>query len=268
MNAERMIFTKLAKYYDLLYRSRNIVHDINLLEHMFKEFTKLKIRNILDLGCGTGDHALELARRGYRVIGLDISREMIHIANTKKNLNNVMNVEFRVHDIRNFNLGKKFDVVIALYGVISYLVTSEDIVSTLRNVRRHLVNDGLFIFDFWHLSGQIKHYKPFSIWKYEINENEIITKLELMSIDITKCVMKIAYEVHHLSQGIPIDSVFEEHELRLFTMPEITRYLDRADLKILKTFKVHASKYTLEKPDKNTCQILCITKPKTRNKHN
>ena len=261
------IFTKLAKYYDIFYGSRNIEHDIDFLEHIFREFTKLRIRDVLDLGCGTGDHALELAKRGYRVIGLDISREMIRIANIKKELSNVINVEFRVHDIRDFDLGRKFDAIIALYGVISYLVTNKDIVSVLRNVRRHLVNDGLFIFDFWHLPGQIKHYKPFSIWKYEVDENEVVAKLELMSIDITRCVIKIAYEVQHLSQGIPIDSVFEEHELRLLTIPEIAHYLDEADLRILNMFKVHASKYTLEKPDKNTCQILCITKPKTRSKH-
>lgn len=267
MNLSTAIFTKLAKYYDVFYGSRDIVRDINFIEYIFRKYTKLRIKNILDLGCGTGEYTLELAKRGYRVIGIDISREMIHVANTKKELNNVINVEFKVHDIRDFNLGMEFDAIIALYNVISYLITDTDIISALRNVRKHLVDNGLFIFDFLHLPGQMKHYKPFSIWKYKIEENEIVSKLELTSIDIAKCVMKIMYEIQHLRWGIPIDSILEEHELRLFTIPEMIHYLKETNFRILKMSKIYASRYTLEKPDESTCQILCITKPKISNEH-
>jgi 2-polyprenyl-3-methyl-5-hydroxy-6-metoxy-1,4-benzoquinol methylase len=64
------IFNKFGEYYDLTYReTMDYKKDCDILESIFKGF-KMKQKSILDLGCGTGSHALILARRGYSVAGI------------------------------------------------------------------------------------------------------------------------------------------------------------------------------------------------------
>ena len=70
---------KYARYYDLFNQGKDYNKECDFLEEIFKKFGD-KIQTILDLGCGTGLHALELSKRRYTLTGLDLSEEMIKIA--------------------------------------------------------------------------------------------------------------------------------------------------------------------------------------------
>ena len=75
----------------------------------------------MDIGCGTGRHDILLAEKGYDVTGVDMSEEMLTVANARlsdlksKNLN----VKFYQGDVRNIKLSAKFDTVISLFHVIN-----------------------------------------------------------------------------------------------------------------------------------------------------
>ena len=141
------VFGDYANYYDTLYREKDYEKDCDFLEQILEELSSEPISRILDLGCGTGGHALPLARRGYDVTGVDRSEQMLAIARAKAVQAN-LSVEFRQGDIRNLELGQTFDAVISMFAVMSYQTTNDDIMSAFHTAKRHLEPGGLFVFDY------------------------------------------------------------------------------------------------------------------------
>jgi len=82
--------------------------EYDVLERVFAEHSCETVRSILDVGCGTGSHALILSKRGYSVTGIDISKVMIEKANMKAEREKV-EVDFFIQDMRNLNLDREFD---------------------------------------------------------------------------------------------------------------------------------------------------------------
>ena len=114
--ANSNIFGELyANTYDVIYSSKNYVQECDLLEQLFKN--KISVDSVLDLGCGTGGHAAELSMRGYQIVGLDQSMQMIKIAQDK----NLPNCDFRQGDICTFDINQTFDAVYLMFNVIGYL---------------------------------------------------------------------------------------------------------------------------------------------------
>jgi predicted TPR repeat methyltransferase len=66
-----------AEIYDWLYSDKDYAGECDLLEELFRRCSGREIQSILDLGCGTGGHAFPLADRGYQVLGVDRSADMI-----------------------------------------------------------------------------------------------------------------------------------------------------------------------------------------------
>ncbi|HXF51440.1 MAG TPA: class I SAM-dependent methyltransferase [Dehalococcoidia bacterium] len=98
---------------------------------------------VLELGAGTGRVALHLARAGFRVVGVDASAEMLEVARRKTEPSLRRRVRWVQADMRDFDLRRRFDLVICAYGTFHHLRTSEEQRSCLRAVRRHLAPGGL-----------------------------------------------------------------------------------------------------------------------------
>jgi SAM-dependent methyltransferase len=98
--------------------------------------------HILDLCCGSGQMARELTHRGYHVVGLDGSQEMIRIA--KKN---APFAKFVLADARNFSLAAQFDAVLSSFNSLSHASTSAELLQILRNARASLKPNGTLLFD-------------------------------------------------------------------------------------------------------------------------
>ena len=105
-----------------------------------------KSLRILDVGCGTGRHAIELAKRGYCVTGIDLSKNQLEYAREKAYHAGVK-VAFLNKDARSFSFKIKFDLVIMLCeGGFSLMETDEENFTILRNCRQALKKNGTFIF--------------------------------------------------------------------------------------------------------------------------
>jgi ubiquinone/menaquinone biosynthesis C-methylase UbiE len=102
---------------------------------------------ILDLGCGTGNLSIPLARRGYSVTGVDLSPAMIEVAR-KKAMEAGLEVSFSVGDMRNLSLPcETFDTVISACDVLNYLTKEEDLLEAFEAVGKMLPQGGLWLFD-------------------------------------------------------------------------------------------------------------------------
>lgn len=111
-----------ALAYDYLYKDKDYEKECDFIGRVFKKFSG-RVETILDLGCGTGGHALILAKRGYEVLGVDCSQEMLDIAITKAGKRN-LSIEFIRDDITDIRLHRKFDAVISMFAVMSYQTTN------------------------------------------------------------------------------------------------------------------------------------------------
>jgi SAM-dependent methyltransferase len=142
-----------ADIYDALYHDKDYVQETAFVEKLLNKNTQSALREILDLGCGTGRHAIALAERGYAVLGVDLSMQMLTHADTRCTrmpMSTRALVSFEPGDIRTLDLGRNFDAVISLFHVMSYQTTDADLLAALTTARRHLHSGGLFLFDFWH----------------------------------------------------------------------------------------------------------------------
>lgn len=96
---------------------------------------------ILDLGCGTGSLTSLLISLG-NVIGMDLSIDMLSIANQKSN-----KVKWLEGDMTDFNLNHKFNIITIFCDSLNYLSSVDEVKNTFNNVFQHLSSDGVFLFD-------------------------------------------------------------------------------------------------------------------------
>lgn len=102
---------------------------------------------LLDLACGRGRHSIELARRGFRVTGLDLSERAIRIANEKAAGMTLNKPVFLSGDMRD-RLDDRFNVVVNLFTSFGYFIQDEDSRKVLHNVSGMLIRDGWFVQDY------------------------------------------------------------------------------------------------------------------------
>ena len=111
-----------------------------------KELLHDKTVKILDVGCGTGRHAIELAKRGYQITGVDLSESQLKRAREKAKESNV-HIDFHRHDARNLPFKNEFDVAIMMCeGGFPLMETDEMNFEILKNVTKSLKSPGKIIF--------------------------------------------------------------------------------------------------------------------------
>ncbi len=102
---------------------------------------------VLDLGCGTGTLTELLARRGYDMIGVDLSEEMLRIAVDKREKSG-LDILYLCQDMRELELYGTVGAAVSVCDSVNYLLEEDDVVQTFRLVNNYLYPEGLFIFDF------------------------------------------------------------------------------------------------------------------------
>jgi SAM-dependent methyltransferase len=98
---------------------------------------------VLEVGCGTGRITIPLARRGVNVAGLDVSRAMLDIARQKSG--SMKNIEWILGDMRSFDLGRIFDLVIVPGHSFQFMLTPGEQTGCLVSIRKHLAPNGRLV---------------------------------------------------------------------------------------------------------------------------
>lgn len=138
-----LLFENYSKTYDKEVFTQGTLAECDFIE---KEISHNKSLKILDIGCGTGRHSIELSKRGYNLTGIDLSSSMIEGAK-KKASSLSLNIDFKVLDARNLSFNDEFDLVIMLCeGGFSLMETDEMNFEILKSATRALKKNGKFIF--------------------------------------------------------------------------------------------------------------------------
>lgn len=224
-------FERYAEHYDLIYQDKDYRKECDFIEEIFQKYSSIPIKTILDGGCGTGGHAILLAERGYEVTGIDSSETMIERAKAKLESN--VRLDFQTADLLKLNLDVKFDACVCMFAVMSYITQTGDVLKVLKNIRKHLEKDSLFIFDFWSGPAVLSMLPSERVKIIEANEKRVI-RIAKPELDILNHLCRVHYHLLILQSNILIDEVKETHIMRYFFPQEITHYLEDAGFEAMK----------------------------------
>lgn len=228
-------FRKYAGYYDLLYRDKGYAAEVDYIDNLVLRYGPGS-RNILELGSGTGRHALLLADKGYSLHGVDLSDDMVCIARERQRdsaAGNGAEISFNQGDIRNYRAAGTFDVVIALFHVVCYQTTNEDIISTFRTAAAHLEEGGLFIFDCWYGPAVLTEQPE---CRTKSVENEVLEIVRETTPELwpDSDIVDVHFNVTVREKASGIEEQFHElHRMRYLFSPEVDYFLQQCGLALL-----------------------------------
>jgi SAM-dependent methyltransferase len=225
-------FGEYSKYYDLLYSDKDYSQECDFVEEIFQNYSVTHVKTILDGGCGTAGHAIPLANKGYKVTGIDASEAMVKRAREKSEKLN-LNIDFRVADLCQFELGTKFDACISMFAAVSYITETENILRALSNIRHHLETSCLFIFDVWNGLAVLRQLPSVRVKSIEAEKQKII-RIVQPELDAFNHLCRVHYHLLVAQDNSLMDDIEETHTVRYLFPQEITHYLKDAGFETLK----------------------------------
>jgi len=227
------VFEAYANVYDALYRDKDYTLECDFLESIFRHFGMAHTENILDLGCGTGGHAIILAERGYQVLGVDRSAKMLAIAQQKAAAAELSDrVQLVEADIQDYRLNRTFDIVICMFAVLGYQTSNAEVFATLKSARQHVRTGGLFICDFWY-GPAVLSQRPAERVMHAGDDRERVIRLVKPEIDTQHNVVKVHYDVLCLQGERLVEEFQESHAMRYFFKPEIEFFMNQAGFRLV-----------------------------------
>jgi len=210
-------FARYARYYDLLYADKDYEAEARFVTGLIKSLDA-KAVSLLELGCGTGIHASLLAGQGYRVHGVDRSEVMLEEACRRAKDGNPT---FSSGDAREIRLNAKFDVVIALFHVISYQTSNDDLLHFFDTVNEHLRPGGYFIFDCWYGPAVLTDRPTVRVKRLE-DEAISVTRIAEPVMHPNDNLVDVNYQVliRDKANGA-VEELREIHRMRYLFRPEI-----------------------------------------------
>jgi SAM-dependent methyltransferase len=228
-------FINYARYYNLLYRDKDYVGEAQFVHQLLQTYAP-KTQTILELGCGTGNHAILLAKMGYEIQGIDLSAEMLKQATASLHgmpQELISKLVFSYGDIRQINIGRQFDAIIALFHVISYQSTNEDLQDAFATAKTHLKPGGLFIFDCWYGPAVLSNRPSIRVKRIE-DENINIIRVAEPAIYLNENTVDVHYQILIKDKnGGFVEEFNEVHRMRYLFKPEIKLLLTGAKMSFL-----------------------------------
>lgn len=215
---------ELARLYDEFYAAKRYSEEARFVSECFADAGIPPGGRVLDLACGTGGHALELAALGYEVVGVDVAEGMLREAR-KKACSRGLAVEFLCQDLRQMYVGEgAYDAAICLFDSLGYLLTDADIAEALSRVHRSLKPGGVFVVEAWHGAAMLSAYDKVRVRRFGLPGGEIVRVSET-EVDVESQAATVSYTVFRQAPDGRWDCFREEHRNRFFLRQDLARLL-------------------------------------------
>ena len=206
---------------------------------------------LLDLGCGTGSLTELLAERGYDMIGIDYSEEMLDLA-MEKRMESGKDILYLCQDMREFELYGTVAAVVSICDCMNYITEPEDLVTVFELVNNYLDPEGIFIFD---LNTEYKYETVMGdstiaedredssfIWENQYEKEE---KINIYDVSIFIKEKEDLYRKYH-----------ETHYQRAYSLEEIREALEEAGMEFVAAYDA----FTKEPPKADSERIYVVAR--------
>ena len=227
-----------AKFYDLIHSEKRYDLEAQFLIDLHKIHSSKKPKKILDVGCGTGSHTIEFAKKGYNILGIDLASDMIQIAEEKyKN----KNIKFLLSDVT--DVDNTFDLSFSFFNVINHILNLEDLISFLKGIKSSLNKGGLYMFDCYNGIATILDNPRYRLTEKYVGEHKLIIE--------TSCENNDFRETLVLKNKIKIkDKIFKYSIKHRLWKPEFLRDIIKyVGLDVLNIYKAFDLKEMVKKED-------------------
>jgi SAM-dependent methyltransferase len=214
--SEQELYRKFARYYDLIYKWMDYQGEAEFIKRVIDEFKKSEGDDLLDVACGTGNHAQYL-QESFKIVGLDINKDMIDIAREK-----IPGMEFIQGDMKKLDLHREFDVIICLFSAINYHTTLNELEKTINLVYNHLKSGGIFIFDLGFCTENWEEGRMFVDAAVEGN-------LQLARISQSRLIDGVfnANFVFLVKEDGVMDFEIDQHQIGVFSTTDVEKIVTR-----------------------------------------
>ncbi|MDF1508285.1 class I SAM-dependent methyltransferase [Robertmurraya sp. DFI.2.37] len=224
-----MTYERFAYLYDELMKDVPYEQWVRIVNDSCQKYN-VSGKKLLDLACGTGELSLRLQKNGYTVSGVDLSADMLTVAQAKA-VDEGLAIDFFQQNMVELDLLTKYDVIGIFCDSLNYLQTEEEVKQTFHQIKQFLKKDGLLIFDVHSL--------------YKINEiflNETFTYDDGRICYIWNCFAgEYPHSVEHELTFFVEDSsgkyerIDENHTQRSFALETYEQWLTEAGFTVLET---------------------------------
>ncbi len=212
------MFTESAEFYDAIYSFKDYAAEAAQIAALVRA-SRPQARSILDVACGTGEHAHRLvASHGFDVDGLDLDAGLLRVAREKH-----PSGQFFVADMSDFALPKRYDVVLCLFSSIGYLVTLERTERALACFRRHLRPNGVLLVEPWLPPGSLDEGRV--VRQTGTHNGRMVERVSRYEIDGR--ISRLLFE-YRIETADGTRHATEIHQLGLFTVEEMAAAFKRA----------------------------------------
>lgn len=219
-------FDAYAKYYDLLNSEKDYATEARYVARLIRRHSP-HAASLLEFGCGTGGHGALLVEDGFSVTGLDSSEAMLAEAERRKDAlpaETARKLTLLRGDARTVALETRFDVVAALFHVMSYQTEDEDVSSLIDAAARHLEPGGLFIFDFWHGPAVLSQQPEVRV-KRRVGEGVAVERLAEPTLVLAENRVTVTYTIRVDADSRARPAEFSErHDMRYLFLPELRMF--------------------------------------------
>ncbi len=216
------MFDASAQYYDLIYSTfKDYAGEAAEIARLLREVNP-DTRTVLDVACGTAEHARLLAAAGFVVDGLDLDPAFVRIAAAKH-----PGGRFIEADMSDFHVAERYDAVVCLFSSIGYLRTLDRVAAALRCFAEHLAPGGVIVVEPWFPPGALNTERVV----HNRGEGAGIRVERAARVSVEGRVSRINFD-YTIADGAGTRRASEVHELGLFTPDELLEAFRTAELDV------------------------------------
>lgn len=222
-------YNAFANVYDKLTDNIEYEKRADYISALFERYGVKGKEPVLDLACGTGSLTIELAKRGYDMIGIDSAYAMLSQAQNKKYTENV-DVLFLCQDMTELDLYGTISGAVCMLDSLNHLESADDVRRTIEKVGLFMEHDGIFIFD---VNTIYKHREilanntfvydcddVYCVWQNSLNDDD--------SVDISLDIFELEDDAYYRSS--------EEFTERAYPIADFKKWLDDASFEVLNIY--------------------------------
>ncbi|HEB84196.1 MAG TPA: class I SAM-dependent methyltransferase [Bacteroidetes bacterium] len=220
-------YTALAQWYDEVMTHVDYLKWSMYITRITQYYHK-QYHSILDFACGTGKLLMHLSDRGYHVVGVDGSREMVERARRASMLRGKV-IDFYVGDMRKKPPLDNQDMVLCLYDSVNYLMTVDDVNLFLTAVRLTLQDEGMFIFDLSTEQNSLTNFTGYE-------DQDKITGGYFIRRSNYDPKKRIQHNVFELYPDGEKECYIEHHQQRIWPVLEMVDMLEDQGFRLLSVY--------------------------------